>query len=202
MRPFVSVIRALHFVAVRSPLPTIAHELGADERTLRRAAARGTVRCRRSGPRKLELDSGELEYLRSHWELLSKLTQALRTEPNVALAVLYGSSARGEERTDSDVDVLVALRDDGPGAAAALALRLERVVDRQVDVASLDRVLRQSPLLALHALDEGRVLVDRDEHWPQLRARRAQVARAASSADRRARSEAAESLRMLTAEEV
>jgi predicted nucleotidyltransferase len=180
-----------------SVLPSVARELGADERTLRRAARRGVVRCSRPGPRRLELAPGELEYLRTHWALLSSLTRALRTEPGVSLAVLYGSAARGDDRADSDVDLLVALRHNAPGAAGALARRLERTVGRSVDVARLDRVERTAPLLLLYALDHGRVLVDRDRRWPTLQARHVQVSRAAREDRKRAREQAARSLSML-----
>jgi uncharacterized protein len=48
---------------------------------------------------------------------------------------IFGSVARGEERDDSDVDVLVALE---PGRSlldlARLELRLERLLGRRVDV--------------------------------------------------------------------
>jgi predicted nucleotidyltransferase len=180
-----------------SVLPTLAREIGVDERTLRRAARRGAVRCQRPGPRRLELAAGEREYLRDHWGLLSALTRALRTEANVSLAVLYGSAARGDDRADSDIDLLIVLREDRPGAASALAQRLQRAVGRNVDVARLARVERQAPLLLLYALDDGRVLVDRDERWPVLQARRIQVSRAARRDRKLARQQAAESLRML-----
>lgn len=182
---------------MRSLLPVLAEDLGADERTLRRAARRGAVRCRRPGPRQLELDAGELDYLRSHWELLHKLTQALRTERNVRLAVLYGSAARGDDRRDSDVDLLVALRAPTPGVTSALATRFERALGRHVDVAELGRVEEDAPLLLLYALDEGRVLVDRDMRWPALLARRGEVARAAKRAESAERRAAEESWRML-----
>ena len=183
--------------SMRSQLPAVAREIGADERTLRRAASRGTLRCRRSRPRHLELDGAEHAYLKTHWALLSRLTQALRTEPNVSMAALYGSAARGDDGPDADVDLLVALRDPVPGAATALAARLEQAVGRHVDVAVLDRAREQTPQLLLHALDDGRVLVDRDDQWRDLLARRAGVQAAARRARRRARQEAAESLRML-----
>lgn len=182
---------------MRSLLPTLAADLGADERTLRRAARRGTLRCRRPGPRQLELDAGELDYLRSHWELLRELTQALRTERNVRLAVLYGSTARGDDRRDSDIDLLVDLRAPTPGATSALAARFERALGRHVDVADLGRVEKDAPLLLLYALDEGRVLIDRDMQWPELLARRGGVARAAQRAERVERRAVAESWRML-----
>jgi predicted nucleotidyltransferase len=183
---------------VRSALPTVAAQLGADERTLRRAATRGALRARRPTPRRLEFEPGELEYLRSHWELLQTLTAALRTEPNVGLAVLYGSAARGDDRAESDVDILVAFRDDTSGSAAALSHRLERAVGRPVDVARFSRVYGESPLLVLQAIDEGRVLVDRDGVWAEMRARRESVARAARRQTRRSRAEAAAALDQLT----
>ncbi|HEV3094328.1 MAG TPA: nucleotidyltransferase domain-containing protein [Solirubrobacteraceae bacterium] len=182
---------------MRSLLPRLAADLGADERTLRRAARRGTVRCRRPGPRQLELEAGELDYLRSHWGLLRELTQALRTERNVRLAILYGSSARGDDLRDSDLDLLVDLRARAPGATSAVAVRVERALGRHVDVADLGRVERDAPLLLLYALDEGRVLIDRDAQWPTLLARRGEVARAAQRAERTERRAVAESWRML-----
>jgi predicted nucleotidyltransferase len=164
---------------VHSQLPRIAEDLGADERTLRRAAQRGAIRCRRSGPRHLELAAGELDYLRSHWELLQSLTGALRTARNVRLAVLYGSAARGDDRRNSDVDLLVQLRVRAPGAVAALAGKIEAALARRVDVVEVEVVQQRAPLLLLYALDEGRVLVDRDGQWPARLARRGEVARAA-----------------------
>jgi predicted nucleotidyltransferase len=176
---------------MRSPLPTVAREIGADERTLRRAAERGAVRCRRPGPRKLEFAEGELDYLRTHWGLIRALTRALRTEPNVRLAVLCGSMARGDDRRDSDVDVLVEFGAEVPGAASGLAVRLERAVGRDVDVARLRRALESAPLLVLQVLDEGRVLVDRDGRWLSLVRERGRIAQAAVSAHEAAREQAA-----------
>jgi predicted nucleotidyltransferase len=182
---------------VLSLLPALAEDIGADERTLRRATERGTVRARRPGPRQLELAAGELDYLRSHWQLLHKLTQALRTERNVRLAVLYGSVARGDDRPDSDVDLLVELRNSAPGVTSAPAARLERALGRPLDVTEVERVERDAPLLLLYALDEGRVLVDRDTRWPALLARRAEIVRAALKAERSERRAMEESWRML-----
>lgn len=185
---------------MRSVLPDIAVQLGADERTLRRAARRGTVRCQRPGPRTLELLPGELAYLRGHWDLLSALTRAFRTEPNVRLAVLYGSTARGREREDSDIDVLVDFRDDAAASTSALARRLEGMMGVPVDVARLSRVRAASPLLLLRAVNEGRVLVDRENIWAALQGNRETIARAARRALRRDREAAADSLGQLLEE--
>ena len=135
----------------------------------------GTLRARRNGPRRLRLASGEREYLRVHWPLLSGLRQALRTEHGVRLAVLYGSLARGDEDAGSDLDLLISFADERPLAGAKLAVRLERLCGRQVDIADLERVEARAPLLLDRVLDEGRVLVDRDGQWRLLRDRRGAI---------------------------
>ncbi len=150
----------------------LAGKLGAEERTLRRAVSQGTLRCSRSGPRRLRLEVGEREYLEGHWELLAALRQALRSERQVRLAVLYGSVARGDEDSGSDLDLLVSLRDDRASDAFELATRLGPVAGRRVDVARLERVEARVPLLLERILKEGRVLVDREDAWPLLRNRR------------------------------
>jgi len=167
---------------VRSTLPELAGELSVNERTLRRAVLRGTVRCHRPGPRKLVPADGELAYLREHWPTLDALSRALRTEPGVRLAVLYGSVARGDSHPGSDVDLLVDLREDTGRGALGLMDRLERRLGRPVDIARLPRVRETSPLLLLRALEDGRVLVDRDGSWPALLAERDAVAAAAKRA--------------------
>jgi predicted nucleotidyltransferase len=176
---------------MRSPLPAVAREIKADERTLRRAVELGAIRCRRPGPRRLELAEGELDYLRTHWGLVRALTGVLRTEPSVRLAVLYGSMARGDDRRDSDVDLLVELNPDASAAARDLAVRLERALSRDVDVARLDRARESAPLLVLQALEEGRVLVDRDECWRSLRRERDRIESSAISAHEASREQAA-----------
>jgi predicted nucleotidyltransferase len=154
-------------------LQELAVEVGAQERTLRRATAQGTLRARRTGPRRLELQAGEREYLRGHWQLLSALRGALRTEQRVRLAVLYGSMARGDEDETSDLDLLVSLADDAAASPSTypLAARLGAACGRHVDIARLERVEAKAPLLLERVLEEGRVLIDRDEQWPALQAR-------------------------------
>jgi predicted nucleotidyltransferase len=162
-----------------SDLQWLAREIGASERTLRRAVAEGALRCHRPGPRRFEVDAEEVSYLTDHWPLLAQLRAALRTEPRVRFAALYGSVARGEEGPGSDIDLLVALDDDRPPSASALALRLRRQLGRDVDIALLGDVEQRAPLLALQAIDHGRVLVDRDGCWLSLRRRRPMLAKRA-----------------------
>lgn len=136
---------------------------------MRRAAAQGLIRGERLSERRFKTSLREESYLRSHWGLLRALRQALRTEPNVRLAVLFGSLAKGEESEFSDVDLLVVLRDETAGDVAGLSARLGERMGRDVQLVLLEAVER-SPALMLDALNDGRVLVDRDGVWARLRA--------------------------------
>jgi predicted nucleotidyltransferase len=177
----------------------LAGELGAEERTLRRAVSQGTIHCRRDGPRRTKLAAGEADYLKEHWELLFDLRKALRTERKVRLAVLYGSRARGHEDSGSDLDFLVALSDDEPALTTGLAARLGRIGGCHADVARLDRIEKSAPLLLARVLDEGRVLVDRDGIWEELSRRRRAIRARAKRSYRRQMNEAAWAIEELTA---
>lgn len=172
-----------------SELARLAEEVGVDERTLRRAANQGTVRAERLSPRKLRLPFRETQYVRRSWPLLGQLRAALRTEPNVRFALLFGSTARGDDREDSDVDLLVVLRNGSLDRRVDLELRLEETLGRRVDVLTLEAAEANSTLFAM-AVEEGRVLVDRIDLWPQLRAESEQLSRRAHRAYRRQRQQA------------
>lgn len=150
-------------------LRSLARLLDVPERTLRRAAAEGMVHGRRVSERRYETTLREEVYLREHWPLLRELRAALRTEPNVRLAVLFGSVATGRESERSDLDLLVVLGDQTAGAVAALAQRLSDRVEREVQLIRLQEAER-SPALMADALAQGRVLVDREVAWPTLKA--------------------------------
>lgn len=139
----------------------------------------------------------EERYLREHWPLLAQLRSVLRTEPNVRFAVLFGSAARGDAGADSDVDLLVDLADDSWERRQRLITSVEQALDRPVDIVVLERARRRDPSLVLAALDEGRVLVDRDHAGARLRRSRPALRRAATSDDIRRREEAQAALREL-----
>src|SRR2546429_9672496 len=112
-------------------LDSLASDLGASGRTLRRAAKRGLIRVHRPSPYRVDISGEQRRYIRTHWSLLRALSASLRTEHNVRLAVLYGSAARGDDRPGSDVDLIVALADRGRGLPLArLALKLEALLER------------------------------------------------------------------------
>jgi predicted nucleotidyltransferase len=160
----------------------LAREMGVHERTLRRAVADGSLRGFRPTPRRLEISLSEREYVRRSWKLLSALRGALRTEHNVRFALLFGSVARGTSTVESDVDVLVALRDPDIERVVELGAKLTSATGRHVDVVRLQDAESEPSLLA-EAITDGRVLVDRDRAWPRLRSQEPSLRRAGRRAE-------------------
>lgn len=72
---------------------------------------------------------------------------------------------------------------------------------REVDVARLNRIVDTAPLLLQRAIDEGRVLLDRDGEWNELTAHRSEIARRARDAHEARRKRARASIRELLAAE-
>jgi predicted nucleotidyltransferase len=131
-----------------------------------------------------------MAWVRSHWSLVSQLLAILRTEPNVELAVLFGSVARGSDVEDaSDVDLLVELRRPFPGALEALRHRLAERLQPAVELVPL-RVAVRDPHLLAEVLRDGRPLVDRGHLWPKLQAQRGETQAHADRAGRRLHKEA------------
>lgn len=157
----------------------IAEEVNTSGRTLRRAVGVGLVRGRRIGPKRFLLGAGEGAYLAGHWELIGKLRQALRTEPSVEAAVLFGSTARGDDRPRSDVDLFVQFRKGWTlDRLYGLEDRLAQRLDRPVDVVVFDEGTTPA-LFLVQLLEEGRPVVDRVGFWPKLQGRQASIERAA-----------------------
>ena len=148
-------------------LQELAAQIGAPERTLRRAVEARTLRARRLTPRTLLLDDAEREYVHRNWALLQTLREALRTEPNVKLAVLFGSTARGDAGPGSDIDLVVAWKDQARARPGALLAKVEDRTGRRVDLIRWEQA-KKSPLLLAQVLEEGRVIVDRGYEWPRL----------------------------------
>jgi predicted nucleotidyltransferase len=148
-------------------LDFVAKEVGVNERALRRAVNEGALRATRPSPRKLELSFAEDRYVREHWPLIAKLREALRTEPNVRFAMLFGSAARGDDTEASDVDVIADPRDSDFIGMIRLAVKLERATGQSVDVVWLKDAEADPTFLAM-AIEDGRVLVDRENLWPEL----------------------------------
>lgn len=125
------------------------------------------MRGERTSARRFVTSLREEAYLRRYWPLLRALRAALRTEPNVRLAVLFGSLATGRGTERSDVDLLVTLSDPAAVRVAELTERLEAQISREVQLVRRQDAER-TPLLMRGVLEQGRVLVDRDHEWPKL----------------------------------
>ncbi|MGA8746559.1 MAG: nucleotidyltransferase domain-containing protein [Solirubrobacterales bacterium] len=164
-------------------LELLANQIGASERTLRRAVVEGTLHGERSSPRRIKLSALEKDYVLRRWALLARLRAALRTEHNVRFALLFGSSARGEDTQGSDVDLLVEMRDPSLVRVIDLELKLEGLLEHEVDVLTVADA-EASPLLFAEALQEGRVIVDREDRWAKLRLEMEKVARRARRYER------------------
>jgi predicted nucleotidyltransferase len=160
-------------------LAETAEALQCDERTLRRYANQGLLRGERRGRRELRLPYGEERYLRQHWGLLSGLRRALRTEHGVRLAVLFGSTATGDDLPGSDVDLLIEHSTGDLEQVAELRRRLQKRVERPIHLVLLDDA-RESPALLADILREGRVIVDRDGAWRGLTRRQKETFREAA----------------------
>lgn len=98
---------------------------------------------------------------------LDALADALRHEPHVQLAVLFGSAAAGRARPSSDLDIGVLGDEDI--VLPRLAVTLSRLTGRRVEVVSLRDA---PPLLRFEIARDGRVLFERAPHlWTDFRAR-------------------------------
>ncbi len=78
--------------------------------------------------------------------------------------ILFGSRARGTERTDSDVDLLVVMPDGTDRRAAAIAMRRalsDLPISKDIIVSTSEEIARRGRLVGTvlrPALEEGRVL--------------------------------------------
>lgn len=95
-----------------------------------------------------------------------RLRQLLATAPaDVVAAYLFGSVARGQARSGSDVDVGVLFREGLRARLADPASRLQdelaAILERPVQVVALNNA---PPDLLHRVLRDGRILLDRDRH--------------------------------------
>lgn len=96
------------------------------------------------------------------------LRQLLEATPGIRLAVLFGSTARGDHGANSDLDVGVSF-ESGAGAWQRLEVALSRVSHQRVDLVRLDEA---PPLLRFEIARDGRVLLERIPHaWADFKAR-------------------------------
>jgi len=93
-------------------------------------------------------------------DLLDRLRQHAAALPEVKLAVLFGSTARGEARKGSDVDLGVLLDPDTREVRRKVLVHLDRAAGREVDLVFLDEA---PPLLRFEISRDGMLLFERQE---------------------------------------
>jgi uncharacterized protein YutE (UPF0331/DUF86 family)/predicted nucleotidyltransferase len=99
--------------------------------------------------------------------IVDALRKGLDQMPAVRMAVLFGSEASGTASPASDIDIGIA-GDAATLDPAAIAVALERVVHRPIDLVLLDSA---PPLLRSEISRHGRVLVEREPYaWADFRA--------------------------------
>src|ERR1700674_413190 len=102
-------------------------------------------------------------------ELLERLGAVLQALPAVRLATAFGSVARGDERSGSDVDIGLLLDPDTPELRSRIEADLGRAAGREIDVVFLGAA---PPLLRFEIASDGVLLVARDRSdWVDFRAR-------------------------------
>jgi hypothetical protein len=97
-------------------------------------------------------------------EIEDRIREELRRAPvAVVCAYLFGSAARGEERTSSDIDVAVLFEKPPAARLDAGPLDLEGALERALSRAVQLVVLNRAPADLVHrVLRDGRVVLDRD----------------------------------------
>jgi predicted nucleotidyltransferase len=90
---------------------------------------------------------------------LDLIVAALHSGPPLRLAILFGSTAKGTQRGDSDIDIGIIPEDPEMSLAEELTLQTEmsRVSGRQVDLVRLDRA---STILRWQVVRYGRPLFE------------------------------------------
>jgi uncharacterized protein len=102
-------------------------------------------------------------------EMLERLKRQASAWPELKLAVLFGSRARGEARPGSDADLGLLLDPYSPELRFRVEAELGRAAGRPVDVILLDDA---PPLLRFEIAREGVLLFQREGHlWTDFKAK-------------------------------
>ena len=102
-------------------------------------------------------------------ELEERLRQVAVSWPEIRLAVLFGSMARGEGRPSSDVDIGLILEPYSAEVRFRVDARLGRAAGREVDTVLLDDA---PPLLRFEVSRDGILLFEREEGlWTAFQAK-------------------------------
>ncbi len=99
----------------------------------------------------------------------AQLLAILDATPDVRLAILFGSRARGTGRPDSDLDLALRLGGEGLRGEPRLIAELERAAGQALDVVLMDDA---PPLLRFEIARDGVIVLERAAgEWADFRAR-------------------------------
>jgi len=102
-------------------------------------------------------------------DLMERLRHRIGSLPEVKLAVLFGSHARGTAGPRSDVDLGLLLEPDTRSARLHIEAELGRAAGRSIDVIYLDEA---PPLLRFEISKDGLVLLEREDGlWTHFKAK-------------------------------
>jgi len=102
-------------------------------------------------------------------ELLERLRQQAGDVPGLKLAVLFGSTARGEARPRSDVDLGILIEPYSPSARFTAEAQLGRAAQRPIHLILLDEA---PPLLRFEIARDGVLLLEKEEGlWTSFKAK-------------------------------
>jgi predicted nucleotidyltransferase len=102
-------------------------------------------------------------------DLLESLRQCAASIPEVRLAVLFGSVARGKATRRSDVDIGVAVEPNASAVRRNVQAELERAAGRSLDIVFLDGA---PPLLRFEISKDGVLLFQKEDHlWTDFKTR-------------------------------
>jgi len=102
-------------------------------------------------------------------DLQDRLRERAASLPEVKLAVLFGSTARGQARKGSDVDLGLLVDPDTRPVRLHVEAELGRAAARETDVIYLNEA---PPLLRFEISREGVVILEREEGlWTSFKAR-------------------------------
>lgn len=102
-------------------------------------------------------------------DLLESLRQRAASLPEVRLAVLFGSTARGEARSQSDVDLGVSVAPDTAAVRRRAEAEMSRATGRPLHIVFLEEA---PPLLRFEIAKDGVLLLQRqDDLWRSFKER-------------------------------